>query len=639
MLIMKNNKFMKKSLSYEKDLRQEAGGIPSREGVIKDFISKKSLKALPNSSVSFTADPYTSALPGSQPYPILMPFNRPISGSFAGDRNLDGGIASQMSTSVTSKFYNNVFDTMAFRVDLNYKYVDWTRHDGVGKGIINKMLTSIDETVSALSATTFTAMAIYDYAIETDMNMGSAEASSITPTVSGNENVKVYTNISSVLLGSSIMYQMMIQCLLLANNIHNSFRTKMGEMMRMEYDRRQARLNSYFGLIKKKSYLALPYSLAVNMPGEFIDLNWMQQVNTLLLTPGRRSESLNDCLIEMIGTYKMPTVFKLHVVNKEKTTLTGTVFDYNSLNASINGESKSLSSIVSYLSVLLSAQDTLTWARNASIFDDGKERFNIICDIWNALVSASDTIKTGFSDLRTVFNTLSRVNVNNWVTGFEPGIIKDTDMTIHRNLLLENIIKNVMTGPDSITLDPKTMYWQSTVLWDIYLGIPEYAAYSGGAFLSFSLKDLSNLSDSVAAYIPLCFSLQNDTPVFMTSRDGTQVKIGFEEKVVGDDPVLSRLAILPIQEEYILRVPKLPTLEIDGVTNLEMDDETMLRKTLEQLFGYYADDDKSFIDTDLLCLYDYQIADFTNNMIAYARSESPFRTSVTESTFGFVGTK
>lgn len=133
-------------------------------------ISLKSLKNLPKSSYSVMADPYTAALPGSEPYAVLNTFNRTIGGFYGGDRNIDGGNVQQYSNSLRSKFLH-AFDFARLKLGINYHYIpvnniDQTAAKYRGKSLIDEQLRSIAEATSVLQSTTFTQMAIYDYAIE-----------------------------------------------------------------------------------------------------------------------------------------------------------------------------------------------------------------------------------------------------------------------------------------------------------------------------------------------------------------------------------------------------------------------------------------------------------------------------------------
>lgn len=166
---------------YEDKVEHGYDGKPSPEKETKPSLtySDKALKNLPNSSYSVIADPYTAALPGSRPYPIINIFNKCIGGSYAGENNLDGGNVQQYANSVASKMLQ-VFDCMRLKTKINYNFIPTTPVDDPtadypGKQLINEIRNAIAEAISILKSTTYTQMAINNYVVETDLPMGDAE--------------------------------------------------------------------------------------------------------------------------------------------------------------------------------------------------------------------------------------------------------------------------------------------------------------------------------------------------------------------------------------------------------------------------------------------------------------------------------
>lgn len=146
---------------------------PTKEGDVQTYISRKALRDLPKSSYSITTDPYTAALPGSEPYPILARFNRTAGGNYGGVKNIDGGTAQQYANSNRSGFLN-CFDFRRLKIAINYRYLpscmaakpSTVGPDAgyVGSGLIDQQRQAVAEGTSQLQATTFTNMAIYNYA-------------------------------------------------------------------------------------------------------------------------------------------------------------------------------------------------------------------------------------------------------------------------------------------------------------------------------------------------------------------------------------------------------------------------------------------------------------------------------------------
>lgn len=96
----RNNRQEYGSISYGYQGKPIGDKAPNYE------ISVKSLKGLHGSSYSVQADPYTAALPGSEPYAVLNVFNKTVGGFYGGDKNIDGGNVQQYANSLRSKFLN-----------------------------------------------------------------------------------------------------------------------------------------------------------------------------------------------------------------------------------------------------------------------------------------------------------------------------------------------------------------------------------------------------------------------------------------------------------------------------------------------------------------------------------------------------
>lgn len=285
--------------SYDQTTTYGGGTRPTGEGSVKDLISQKAMKDLPKSSYSIKADPYSAALPTSEPYPLIAKFNRVADASYSGEDNIDGGNVQQYANSTTSKFLK-YFDSFRLKYRVNYRYLPITTTTKVGKSLIDEQRKSIAEAVSVLKATTFTQMAINNFAVETDLAMGSAVAKEIGKHSDQEKTpIMAYTNLTDVIYAMSIYYQIFLQDALSVMNWHNSFRLKQGTAIRDAWNREVPNLNSFFGLMNKKAFLSLLESINLSFEGEYIDKDFMTQMNILCLMPSRRSNSITDPVLEL----------------------------------------------------------------------------------------------------------------------------------------------------------------------------------------------------------------------------------------------------------------------------------------------------------------------------------------------------
>ena len=629
-----------KTQTYEKNIDIGDAKRPpesDNSGSVSDLLSVKSLKNLPRSPISLQVDPYTQALPGSLPYPLLNAFNKKVGGRYAGDKNLDGGNTIQYANSTTSAFLK-IFDCALMKLNLNYRYLPILASDTArGNLMVDEMRKAIAEATSTISATTFTAQNIYSYVIETDLPMGSAKKTTIG-------DKQYYTEIQDVIYAMSIEYQLIFQSIALAFNQFNSHRLKMGEMIRMSWNRETPILNAFFGMLKKKSFLAVWDSLSMTLQGEYFDYDFMTQANMLGLVSSRRSEAMSDPLLEIQSNFNFPSTFVASVcTDATKTKVAAEVFN----QASLTYSGMTLDTALRKLGQYMTATDTLHWARTYAsngVTDTG--RFNAIKDCIDVVNYCATYTKTAFNDLRSVFDIMTRSGVNQWKKGLKLSIVKDTDMVISQNLVVDNIYSMTLAGCPDMKFNPTTKRWSAYTLWNMYTGIPEHDAYSGGAFLSFSTKryDTSDSTDTNIGYLPVAFTVAKsstvETPlVAVVNRLGLRVALTCSPIQMSADRRLARLVPLKSQTNYKINVPSIAGSETGTFDSFAY---SFIYRFMQQVFGLGqipADTGSDIaIDSDTFAVYDYEVEDFTNEVINYCRSRGPFiASSVDSSNLGFFG--
>lgn len=628
-------------------IKQDASGKPDKfEGKVSSYLSQKAMKDLVATSITFTASPYEAALPNQQPYPILNIPNKRIGAWYVGDKNLDGSNVMQYANSYNTGFLDYP-DTFVLNVGLNYRYIPVNTTSSIttgegndarqvlpGQKLVDNMIQSIDEVTSRLDSSTFTNLNINRYLVVTSLPMGSNSPTKEI-TLDG-KTVEVYYNIADVIYAASMVYQQILQNYTLQFNNYNSFRLKMGEMIRMEYNRNATKLNSFFGLINKASFRSLWNSLSINLFGEYIDVDFMKQVNTMLLTPSRKSESIIDPLLEINGYINMPDTFKLILISGSVDEPTyQVVFDLEST------EFSPFKTNCIKLGNYLTAESTLEWVRGATDTTMTEQaRFNNIVGCIENLTSCISYFKKSFIDLRTVFDVFERSDINNWDKYLRLGVIKDDDCQIFDNLLINDIYKLAMSGAVEIEFNNTTKRFSTYSMWNIYTGIPDYDVYSGGAFLTFSLKDItleSKDDDYTIEYIPIGLYLRANSgniSCFGCTRNGSQVLLNSTKVTMSSDVQLARLVPLNSQSSYEINVPYFT------MNNATDNAKSCCYRAISSIFGYcrYGNSGTTLLDPDILAIYQIEIADFTNEMITYSRQYAPFRTiSGAKDSLGFLG--
>lgn len=619
----------------------EKGYPNNTEGDVKFGMSVKALKDLPKSSYSFLADPYAASLPTSNPYAIIAPFNKTVGGSYSGDRNIDGGNVAQYPNSYRSTMLD-VADFARLKISLNYRYLPsrlsavpstvGPDNPYVGSALVDQQRQAVAEATSILASTTFTQMAISTYVVETDLPMGDAVRTE--ETISGVKHY-LYENLPDVIYAASRYYQISLQDLLGVVNWYNSFRLKQGTMIRSSWNRETPKLNSLFGIFNKKTFLNLIDSICLSFQGEYIDTEWIKQVNMLSLMPSRRSNAMLDPVLELQVRHVRPSLFKLYIktVSGGVTTLTPVYTDDSSDNTTMSWyelpdhTKKHIGSLVDELLDVFSAQDTMDWARDTSgLAETESARFNYAKYRLDGVNTFITKFKIAFNDVREVFDTISRAGLNNWVKKYRPSITKDTDAPLFNNLIVNDIFKTVMSGANEIDFDAVTKRWRFHTLWNLYSGIPEYDAMSGGAFLTFSAKTINNNSDpdSTYVFIPVAFYYDSNSVSF-TTRKGTTYNVSSSAVTASTVKAFNRLVPLPSQSAIQYRVPSCSGLSLTD------SEESHAIHTLCQVFGMCKSSGNHYhLDPDIVAAYQIEVEDITNKAINYARSNAPFRGSVFE---------
>lgn len=629
-------------------------GKPSGDSDVKDHISLRALKDLPKSSYSIKADPYQAALPTSEPYPILNKFNRVVGGEYAGEDNIDGGNVQQYANSTTSK-YLKAFDVMRLKINANYRYLPIkpvNSNNYPGKQLIDEMRKSIAESLSILQSTTFTQMAINSFAVETDLPLGSGS----TVNIGNNTTINAYTNTTDVIYAMSIYYQLFLQNALSVMNFHNSFRTKQGTMIRNAWNREVPSLNAFFGLMNKKAFLSMLDSINLSFEGEYIDKEFMEQMNMLTSIPSRRSDSITDPVLELQVGFNKPTKFKVYVLDNNGKALEDTpFFDDANLKLNINfgdtNQDVTFWQACDYLRDMLSMEDTQLWARSsytpAGISGSDNARYNQIKYLFDVIVASFTYFKPTWSDYREAFDVMTRTGTVGWTKGFRPSVTKDTDVKLFWNVLVDHIYQNILSGAHTLDYDEATKRWRTFSLWNMYSGIPQYDLKSGGAFLTLSFKNFGNGVSTAEQYeyLPLLFEPYSNAAGVVQcvalSRDGLEAVIKQYNTVMDSNIVLNRLAPLSSQATLELRVP---TVAYSDNTNLTLAHFSNLYKTLTQIFGSCRIQSVSngnydvALDPDLIAIYQIEISDITNVAITYARANAPFKgTTSSAGALGFSG--
>lgn len=620
----KANKFKERQLVNDRP--KTDSGIPTKmESNESKTLAEKAFRDLKYSGVISTkADPSTTASTASQPYAILARTNSVIDGVYPGEQNLNGNVITQLMNSTTSKLINN-YDTGTLNLDVNYLYLcyhDKTYADAqkVSYAANIMMGNAINEALSRTNSEMLIQLPFSTYGVVTKL-----------PQMDSN-------NLSYVV----ILYQTMLQNVAHILGKYVQLMSLEKCMIDMGFNREAYFTQSLFGLFKKKAFIQKLNALSTFIQGEYFDKDWYKQINTLTLVPSRKSNSVRDPLLTINSFHTLPQIDVYNMQGDDKTPgrvrLFGTS-DYKA-NVTINGQTSSMTfyQICFRIVQLLDQNNVLTWARQnySGVINESDQHYaNEIIALINGLVHIMARFSADFNDTRTYLDRMNTIGLNNWSQGtfFDVSAAKTIDPSF--NMIVANVFKAYLSSPDHITWDPTVMRWTFYSYWDEYTGLNTFDKYNGGAFLTFSVRNIQVPQGvemgSTEVLVPKLFDIDEDS-IQMTSRLGFQTTFTYEEidhDEINDNFVLSRL--LPFHS--IEGTFRIPLVDVSQAGNVPAAASAAF-EVMQTVFGIGRIDytpsgqnpeSNYAIDRDLISVLDFQMSDVSNAMISFCRAFAPFK--------------
>lgn len=638
---------------------QEGKGTPDLS------ISEKAMRDLPKSSYQLQANPYVEVNQASTAFPLMARLNKLISPNYEGHSNLEGGRASRYVSSLNTRL-NKAIDSVLMHLDFKYRYLcmgtsTWngtteTSTDTDGLEINGKMIDAISEAISQLSATTFTENAVLkDYVVETNWTMPEGykvTGGGTTYTDSTSHSYTVYDDPAVVVFVMAIAYQICIQNAALTVSSYNKMRSFIKTALDHNYNKNINYINVFDGQIKKAAFQNLLQTVALDIQGEYFDVDWFKQINTLTTTPSAKSNSIWDPLAEVYGSNTLPFTFKIYLADKGTKTINGLVFSTDYLSQNIptladktQTESMTLEEITARIQQLSSVYSILYMARQSTMSmvaaseSAAMQVYNHLVSLYNGINSITTRVKARFTDLRTVFDVLKRTGVVNWSQDSYPTTFVKYDPIVPAQYrLIDDIIRSTLSGGKTIKYDTSTGNWVVQTPWDMYTGISEFDSVSGGCFITFCTKAIDNSSDNeVSRYIPKFFKFHSDSNVIaLQSREGVEVMITRGEAQIGNTADLKRLAILPDQDSDYVFIPTFEATNDEvlnsfivktllGFCGVADEAHTVSANNTNSVTHYYT------LNPTVISMYDIQIVDVQNMMTAYGKTYGPIKGSAGDS--------
>lgn len=638
-----NNKFRSQRRNSDREFmttrEKTDASIPTKEDKISSdsqYLMKKGFSDLRYSGVIATkADPQTTATTASQPYSIIAGTNKVIDAKYPGDDNLSGNVVVQLMNSNESKLTNN-FDSGRLEISVNYLYLNYDDNPKTPYAANVYMGAAINESLSRTNSEMYTNLAFAQYEIET-------------------ECAKMDTSNHAYVV---LLYQTILQNCATILGKYVELMSLEKQLINMGYNREAYYTIELFGLLKKKSFVQKMNALSVFIQGEYFDQDWYKQINILTLTPSRKSTSMRDPLLTIKSSHNIPNVsVSLNgnkIFDQDTFTVTQTTridkqtFFKESYTSKRSGnilsKKNGTKTTVTYdmqdlcrmITTRFDQASVIEWARDnymGTIKIPVQDYYNVIVKYLDWATRIMAQFSRVMSETRTYLDVMNKLNLNNWKQGttFDVSAIKQIEPSF--NIIVANVFKSYLASPQNITWNPITQRWQFYSLWDEFTGIPTYDKFSGGSFLTFSVREVDLIPDteldSSEYLIPKLFSVQPNS-IIVVNREGITIPVNYQTMTadeINKNPITSRLLPLSSMKPSI----RIPLVDVSDLTN-SADVASSVYETVQTIagigrvnYGKQPEEYNLAIDRDLVSLVDIQMNDVANAMLSFVRAYSPFK--------------
>lgn len=615
---MKDFKNLKKNIKkYPEDpssqYKREDAGKPHLEKDVDSLFMRETMKGLRffSDSITVKADPDGMVIPNSVPRAIINNQNKIIDGKYGEKENLFGNVLQSVTTSNNSKFLNYI-DAMVGKLEINYLNIDFT---GKTKAAINQMRGTVQEAVSKAYSETFINLPFFNLTVDSDVGIDTTDG-------------------AGKMLATALTYQTILLNVAGIFNKYNQLHACRKLLLDMEWNRNAPSVTAYYGLLNKASFKAQFQAISTNIWGEYFDKNWYLQTNTLSALLSAKSDSITDPLMEIMAVTHIPNL-KLSL--KSGDTII-TLFDTKQ-KFKIKDQpgdftmSEVFNKLISELSPVLTLEDIRK-------DHDMKVKFNGISYMLDTVVKILDYFKQGFETFRTVLDVMNRVGINGWMKGPSFELLNDDSYKPMYNLIVEDIIKAKVCSATIMTLDETTRRWKFYSLWDKYFGINKFDRFSGGSFITFSIRSLSvpanvEPSDTILM-VPRMFNIKSidssNNTLKAIDRKGNDYYInGTKIDKIESHYVLSRLDLLGLDPKYDFSIPTIKVGETTATPDQVSAATYLINNTFKiGIINYNDTTNVSHSDvelsSDILGLVDIQCDNVNNDMITWIAQNAPFRT-------------
>lgn len=635
----------KKEGMYKEEVRKyprATDGEP-KESSMTGVLAQKSMRDLVFGSVKVSGDPYTTPIGADSPYPLTTIRNKLVDASYKGVPNLNGNVLVAIDDPSNARL-TKVYDAAYTEVVMNYLYCN--RPGDKSQGMNFLLGNSIDNALAILDAKLVRDLPFVTDHWETDMT-----------------NIDSENRLAPIILDQAVTMN-----IISAVQAYNTLMATRESIAQMAWMREAPKLRSLFSLLAKKAVMEQVNLAASNLPGSYVDMDWYKMVAGITAVPSRKANDRLDPLLSINATHWLPTVkeYRGYVDDTDKGT---PVFDSTTVTTNVNTttfgvvQNATIQQVARMIQELMSPVSVLQWARQRvyGTTDRTEQSYvNDVTNLYQALQLLAARFADYFSVVRTLYTYLSDTTGNSIRKN---GIVKLTDdngfaasiqndVPFVYNMLAANLFRAVTCGPSDLEWDDNTSAWMFYSLWDRYTGIPEFEKMSGGAFLSFSVRELPDRAEGENGteqkwQFPILFSSTGSAK--FVDRNGASVNIT-REKLDGDAIKNSNKFARLQLGNYALTGLYVPYYDWAKAA-LDPLSVSWLNHALLTVYGmsHQHRDDTIWIGDNTVDDYDMELSiigavdmeqiSMANAMTTFARSQAPLMVQYIPSDTGTIGFK
>lgn len=614
---------------YDIRERQDAG-IPEKPAADANssFLNRSSFKDLAYAKpITVVANPTAEATRSAVPYAVLNSTNQVWEANYPGASNLAGNTMPLLLNSSTSKLLES-FDCAKVDLVLKYLYAAIDPTD-INQALNVQLGKSMSEALSKAYSETYIQMPLFQDTITSSMINCDAE-----------NRTQAF-----------IWYQTMLQNIASIPAKYNLAVSLEQHLKDSCYNRNVAPLDDLYGLLRKNAFRAKINAFSNIVTGEYFDLTWFKQMNTLTMVPSRKSNSMRDPLLIIDACHDIPDLTITHA-GASAAYLNSASYDITvqaGAGTPYDGQTMSFQEAILNTIKLLSPYNILAWSRQLTegiVSTTPTQYFNAIVTMIDLIRSDLAKFPSDVADIRTVLDVANRSGLNRWTRGVYFDVTREMNYQPVFNKLCNDVFVNYLASPNTIYYDNTTLRWKFYALWDEYLGIPKYDRVNGGSFLSFSTRQFEpsvTPSTDTRYLIPKLFDIPSTgyNTIAVVNRLGVTADIGYQVYTatnINNSSIYNRLNPLAFAD-YDQRIPYADITS--GYGNIPATGSA-LYYLMTRLFGIgnievAAGVVNETVNSDIISAVDIELDDVSNAMIAFAQAYAPFKvyTPTTERTVGF----